>query len=227
MSATGFNKLFRFCPFLLIIFAANVSLAEDKKNEDPVEIFARAEIALKRTDVKEGLMLLHQAAEMNYTPAQVYLAEYLDLSEYDDEAVGWFMTAAFQGNPAGAFGLAKMYSAGEGIAQSDEKALYWFRFAAERNHRGAAKVLIATYKLGKLGQQKNLEQAKVWEDKLPALEAAEAKENARKRKLAIKAAEEEKEKLKADLESKKKKVIEEQELKESTVTPSSDGADSK
>ena len=192
----------------------SANTAKKEKVESPAEIFARAELAMQRTDAKAAVDLLREAAGQNYIPAQVVLGEWLDLSEFDEEAVGWFMTAAYQGNPAGAFGLGKMYSSGEGIAKSDEKALFWFRFAAEKNHLAAVKVMLSTYKYGKLGQKIDLEQANLWEDKLPALEEIQRKENARKKNLAKEEAERAAEEKKAALEEAKKKYLEAQSPKE-------------
>ena len=149
--------------------------------EDPVELFALAEKEMARQDLKVALRLLLKAANENYTPAQVRLGEYLDYSEYDEDAVGWFMTAAFQGNTKGAFGLAKMYAAGEGVEKNEGKAFFWFKFAAEKDHIGAIKVIANAYKTGLLGQEVNLQQAKLWEDKLPALEAAKLREELKER----------------------------------------------
>lgn len=180
---------------------------EVEVEEDPAEIFARAEEAMRRMDVKESVLALKKAAEMNYLPAQVFLGEYYDYSEYNEDAVGWFMTAAFQGSVTGAFGLAKMYASGEGIQQSNEKALFWFRFAAERNHFAAAQIMHSTYKQGLFGQQIDLEQAKYWEEKLPALQAFERKELEAQRKLAEERIAKAKEKQKAIQKELKEKLL--------------------
>jgi len=173
---------------------------EKKKPKDPAEIFVEARIAMGRQDVKNAVILLRKAAWRNYIPAQVMLGEYLDVSEFDQEAVGWFLTAAYQGNPEGAFYLGKMYASGEGIEKSEEKGYFWIRFAAERNHLSAVKVLASTYRDGLLGQAKDAEQAKFWLDKIPALQEADRKESIRQRQLARK-------KMK-DAESEDKKYLE-------------------
>lgn len=193
---------------------------------DPVEAFARAERAIGLQDVKEAMELLRKSAEQNYAPAQVLLGELLDYSEFDDEAVGWFLTAAYQGNPAGAFGLAKMYSTGEGIQQSDEKALYWFRFAAERNHLASTKLMSVTYKKGLMGQKIDLEQAKLWEDRLPALEAAEKREIARKTKIAVEAAKKAAKEAKEAKAAAREKYLESKAIEESDTKKTEQGATS-
>ncbi|MDX8385682.1 MAG: hypothetical protein R8M11_04085, partial [Gallionella sp.] len=111
------------------------------------------------------------SAMENYTPAQVRLGEYFDYAEYNEDAVGWFLMAAFQGNVSGAFGLAKMYSTGEGIDKREDKALFWYRFAAERNHLSSVRVLASAYKNGFLGVKEDLDEAQLWEDKIPRLMA--------------------------------------------------------
>lgn len=199
-------------------------VADTNKKESPAEIFARAELAFRRQDVKESVDLLREAAWENYTPAQVMLGEYLDTAEYDDEAVGWFLTAAYQGNPAGAFALGKMYSVGEGVAKSDEKALFWIRFAAEKNHLAAVTVMGSVYKKGLMGQKIDLEQAKIWDDKRPALEAAEQKEIARKMQIGKNAAAAAKEAREADIAEKKKRFIEAKALEEAAAKKAADDA---
>ena len=166
--------------------------ASDPK--DPAELFALSEKATDRQDLKESLRLLLKSANENYTPAQVRLGEYMDYSEYDEDAVGWFMTAAFQGNVKGAFGLAKMYAEGEGVEKNEGKAFFWFKFAAERDHIGAIKVLANTFELGRLGKKIDLVQAKFWKDKLPALEAAKKREEDKLRESLLKKAKEDREK---------------------------------
>lgn len=166
--------------------------------EDPAELFALAEKEMARQGLKEALRLLVKAANENYTPAQVRLGEYLDYSEYDEDAVGWFMTAAFQGNTKGAFGLAKMYAEGEGVEKNEAKAFFWFKFAADKDHIGAIQVLVNAYKIGRLGQEVNLQQAKLWEGKLSALEAAKLREDLK-----------EKEEVKQRIKEKKLKEINE------------------
>ena len=181
----------------------------DEEKKDPEEIFAEAEDAMNRADLKKALDLFREAALLNYTPAQVFLGEYWDYASYYEEAVGWFMTAAYQGNVAGAFGLAKMYAQGNGIAQSNEKAFFWLRFAAERNHLPAMKVMLSIYKKGMWGQKADAEQAKYWQEKIPAVAAAEKKQIQEMRARLKERADEEKKRVRMEDAAAKKRLLEE------------------
>lgn len=244
MISAKYKKLF-WCGSILYVVLSSIALAapavktepakeakaepvkaEPAKDEkaDPAEIFERAEKAMGLADVKEALGLLRQAADMNYTPAQVYFAEYLDYSEYDEDAVGWFMTAAYQGNAAGAFGLAKMYAVGEGVERSNEKALYWFRFSADRNHFSAVIMMKSTYEKGLLGQLADPEKAKFWADKLPELQKVDKRERERKLQLAKKESDEKKEKDKAVKAELIRKLEESRAAEDAAKDASDDGA---
>jgi TPR repeat protein len=136
---------------------------------------AKADEAVTREDATEAAKYYRQAAEQNYIPAQVSLGELLHASQDYEEASGWFIMAAFQGDAAAAFNLGQMYSAGEGVEKSPEKALYWIRFAANKNHLPAVELMVMAYKNGDFGLPIDLDQAKNWESKLPALRAAQKK----------------------------------------------------
>jgi len=136
---------------------------------------AKAEEAMTREDLREAAKYYRQAAEQNNLTAQVMLGQLMhDTQEYE-EASGWFIMAAFQGDAAGAFNLGQMYSAGEGLEKSPERALYWIKFAANKNYLPAAEVMFMAYKNGDLGLPIDLDQAKIWESRLPALRAAQKK----------------------------------------------------
>ena len=210
-------------PLVVVAEPAEVAVAEPAEvavvgsddPEDPAEIFELAEKAMAKQDLKEALRLFFKSANENHTPAQVRLGEYLDYSEYDEDAVGWFMTAAFQGNTKGAFGLAKMYAEGEGIEKSEGKAFFWFKFAAEKDHIGAIRVIANAYKNGRLGKEIDLKQAKFWEDKLPALEAAYQRDIEKRKEELTKAAIEKRNKRIKELKVKqeeKKEFLEEKAL---------------
>jgi TPR repeat protein len=142
---------------------------------DALSDMARAENALKSEDLSEAIKYLRLAAEQNHIPAQVQLGEIMHSTQENEEAVGWFLTAAYQGDAAGAYDLGEMYVVGEGVEKSSEKALYWIKYSAEKNHLPAVEVLASAYRLGDLGLAIDLDQAKIWEDKLPPLRAAAKK----------------------------------------------------
>jgi TPR repeat protein len=140
---------------------------------DPEKLVAQAEKALDREELDTAIKLYHQAAELNYTPAQVSMGELATAAEFDEEAVGWFLMAATQGDAAGQYNLAKVYNTGTGIEKDDAKALYWFRRSAAKNYLPAVKIIAEAYRLGGFsGQIKaDPEQAKTWDAKRSRLEA--------------------------------------------------------
>ena len=154
---------------LALIVVSPVALA------DPAGDVARAKEALDREEITEAAKIFRQAAEQNYAPAQVGLGELMHTTQEFDEAVGWFLMAAYQGDAAGAFDLGQMYAVGEGIEKNSEKALYWMKFAANKNYLPAVDVLATAYRKGDLGLTIDLDQANKWESRLPALRAAAQK----------------------------------------------------
>jgi TPR repeat protein len=80
-----------------------------------------------------------------------------------------------------------MYLSGYGIEKDNAKAFYWFKRSAGKNNVLATRVMAETYRFGQMGQKVDLEQAKLWEDKLPRLEAM-AKKAAVEKRAAIAAA---------------------------------------
>lgn len=200
---------------------------EDEDEVDPVEMFERAQKAMDRADINDALFLLRAAAWENYTPAQVRLGEYFDYAEFDEDAVGWFLMAAFQGNVSGAFGLAKMYATGEGIDKREDKALFWYRFAAERNHLSSVKVLASAYKDGLLGVKKDPNEAQKWEDKIPRLMAIQKKEEQRKNEEFVQKVKDGRDKRKAAREEAAKKHLELQEAEKSKKEKASESESAK
>lgn len=142
---------------------------------DPKKLMEQAEKALDRQDLTEAMKFYFQAAEQNYTPAQVAVGKLADSAQYYDAAVGWFLMAAMQGDAEGQYNLARMYESGNGIQKDEAKASYWYRRSAAKNFIPALKVLAGSYRLGSLGVKIDLEQAKAWEAKALRLEAIERK----------------------------------------------------
>jgi TPR repeat protein len=180
--------------------------------------FALAEQAMDEQDLREAAKHYRKAAEQNYLPAQTALGDLMRASQDFDEAFGWYLTSAYQGDAAGAYGLGEAYANGEGVEKNFEKAVYWIKHAAEKNYLPAAEAMAVSYRQGGLGLAKDLDQAKIWESRLPALRAASTKELAAKlaelriaqieaRKAAFKEAKEKKEAAKkAEDEAAAKKV---------------------
>lgn len=112
------------------------------------EEFAKAKVSLSVEDMMDGLVVMKKLAVQNYAPAQAVIGEFLDGSEEDVEAVGWFMLAANQGDTAGEFGLGSMYLKGEGVAKDPEKALHWIKRAFEKDYPNAVSVMARAYRVG-------------------------------------------------------------------------------
>ncbi len=147
---------------------------------DPAGDVALAEQAMDEQDLHEAAIYYRKAAEQNYLPAQTALGELLHTSEDFEEAVGWFLMAAYQGDAAAAYDLGQAYANGEGVEKSFGKAVYWITHAAEKNYLSAVQALAAAYRTGDFGLAKDLDQAKKWESRLPALREASQKAFAEK-----------------------------------------------
>lgn len=157
----------------------------------------------ERGDVIGAMSRLRGPADAGHAPSQALLGEILDRAEFNDEAVAYFRKAADQGNPAGEYGLAVMYGAGEGVkkdlaqslellTRSAEKgynpalkvlataylkddtqafgkpvdakvAQRWIRKAADEEYLPAVEGLARAYREGRLGLEKDAQQAKQWE----------------------------------------------------------------
>jgi hypothetical protein len=141
----------------------------------PVE-FAIAQQALDEQDLQEAAIHLRKAAEQNYLPAQTAMGDLMRISQDYEDAFGWYLTAAYQGDAPAEYALGRAYASGEGVEKNSAKAVYWITHAAEKNNVAAATALAMAYRSGDLGLPKDIDQAKKWEDRLPALIAVEQKE---------------------------------------------------
>lgn len=148
----------------------------------PEEDFALADSAMDEQDLHEAAINYRRAAEQNYLPAQTALGEMLRISQDSEEAFGWFLMAAYQGDATAAYDLGQMYMNGEGVEKNLAKAVYWTKNAAEKNQLAAAKAMAVAYRTGKggLGLAIDTEQAKIWESRLPGMEQASLKETQEK-----------------------------------------------
>lgn len=144
---------------------------------DPEKLMAQAEKALDIEDLAAAIKFYTQAAELNYTPAQVAMADFLVTGEFYESALGWYLMAAMQGNADGQYGLAQMYHTGSGIKKDEAKALYWYRRAAAQNHVQSIQVIAQAYRAGGFSGQIQVDQdrAKSWGDKALYLEGVAKK----------------------------------------------------
>lgn len=184
----------------------------------PEDDFASAEKSFNQEDVKEATRFLRLAADQNYFPAQIRIGELMNGSEDHEEAFGWFLTAAFQGDAEGQYNVGQMYGMGTGVQRNPEKALYWTKKSAEQDYLPSVQLLATAYSVladdqggilevkNMLGLAPNKEQADFWGAKLPKLQEAQAKAErkaaamlAKKRAEELKKAKEAKEKLSCGL----------------------------
>ena len=154
---------------------APVNPASSVAPVDPEKLMEQAVKALDREDLDVAVKLYVQAAQLNYTPAQVALGQFNDSAQFYEAAVGWFLMAATQGDAAGQYDLGRMYVAGNGIEKDEAKASYWFKRSAAKNFLPAVKLLAGAYRSGTLGLKVDLDQAKSWDAKATRLEAIERK----------------------------------------------------
>jgi uncharacterized protein len=148
----------------------------------PEEDYANAEKSFNEEDIKEATRFLRLSADQNYFPAQVRLGEFMYGSDDFEEAFGWYLTAAFQGDAAGQYHLGQMYGQGFGVDKSPDKAFFWIKKSAEQSYLAAVQLLADLYKPEEeitrkniLGLKPNKEQEDFWGAKLPDLEKIAAK----------------------------------------------------
>jgi len=178
---------------------------------DTDEDMARANEFYAQMELMDAAVLYKKLALKNHLPAQASLGELLDYTEDHVEAVGWYITAAFQGNAKGAYYLARAYQTGNGISKDPAQALYWYKFAANKDNLNAIKVLEKVYRSGEgasgLPVKVDIKQAEFWKSKKVVQEAQMKKEYEDKQAAAKKALEEKAEATrKADEEAAKNKA---------------------
>ena len=154
---------------LAFCLSSSVALA------DNAEEMARANDFYEKQEMHDAAVIFMKLALQNYLPAQTRLGDLLDYSEAHEVATGWYIMSAFQGDAAGAYGLARMYFSGNGIKKDPDQALYWFKFAADRDDLNAVLVLESAYRKGVasgLPVQVDLKQAEYWKEKRIILDTA-------------------------------------------------------
>lgn len=129
------------------------------------EDFTAASKSYAAGDVVGSMPLLRRSADVGYAPAQVLLADILDRSEFDEEAVGYYRKAADQGSADGQFGLGSMISIGEGVTKDLAAARRWITLAAEQGHKQAIGVMAQAFVAGQLGiseEERQGEEGRRW-----------------------------------------------------------------
>lgn len=125
----------------------------------PQDDVHQAEASLAGGDVFAAMTLLRKAADQNHGLAQARLADLLRAAQFDQEALVLYRKSAEQGEPAGEFGLGRMYADGTGVPRDHALALDWYRKAEAKNHAPALDALARAHRTGDLGLSKDLELA--------------------------------------------------------------------
>jgi len=131
-------------------------------------------------DVVGAMAPLRAASLAGHAKAQALLAEILDRTEFDEEAVALYRKSAAQGDPDGMFGLGVMIAAGEGTKKDLLLGREWILKAAENGLVMAVNVVAQAYLRGDLGYteaDRNTQEALNWlklaatNEYLPAIDA--------------------------------------------------------
>lgn len=162
------------------LLAGLLSMALAGPNEDYQAGFK----SFQEGDVVGAMGPLRNAANAGHPKAQVLLAEILDRSEFDEDAVALYRKAADQGDPDGMFGLGAMLAAGEGVKKKEPvEGRKWIEKAAGLDQKQAINVMAQAYLKGELGlseADRDTPQALHWvrlsaeNDYLPAIDALAA-----------------------------------------------------
>lgn len=126
----------------------------------PAEDTVQAETFIRGGDFVSAMNLLRKAADQSHAPAQARLADLLLAADFRAEALALYRKAAESGDPAGEFGLGRMYADGLGVERDQDAALAWYRKAEAREHAPAIDALARAYRDGNLGLARDAEKAR-------------------------------------------------------------------
>lgn len=162
------------------LLATVLALAQAGTEED----YASGLKSYRAGDIVGAMAPLRNAANAGHARAQVLLAEILDRSEFDEEAISLYRKAAEQGNADGMFGLGAMLAAGEGSKKKEAlEGRQWIEKAAGLGHVQAINVMAQAYlnlELGLADSDRESAQALHWleraaaNDYLPAIDVLSA-----------------------------------------------------
>ena len=116
----------------------------------PAEDYKTALDSYQRGDVRNAISILRKHADAGDGASQALLGQILDLAEQNEEALQYFRKASAQGVADGHYGLAVMYSTGEGVAKNMKTAREWMLKAAEAGHKQAILTVAQAYIQGGL-----------------------------------------------------------------------------
>lgn len=134
-------------------------------------------------DIVGAMTPLRAAALVEHAKAQALLAEILDRTDFDADALALYRKSAAQGEPDGMFGLGAMLVSGEGAAKDVTTGRTWILKAAEAGQQQAVNVIAQGYLKGELGYsaaERDTPEAFAWVKRaadngyLPAIDALAA-----------------------------------------------------
>lgn len=134
-------------------------------------------------DIVGAMPPLRRAALAGHAKAQALLADILDRTDFDTDAVELYRKSAAQGDPDGMFGLGTMIVSGEGVKRDPAGGRVWIQKAAELGHLQAINVMAQGYLKAELGfapADRDTPEAFEWvkraaaNDYLPAIDALAA-----------------------------------------------------
>jgi len=175
---------------------------------DTASDFKRASDAYDNQEMVDAAKIFKELALQNHLPAQARLGDLYDYTESHEEAVGWYIMAAFQGDAKGAYGLGRAYLTGLGIKKDPEQALFWYKFSAGKDDLNAINVMENAYRIGDksgLPVKVDLKQAEYWKAKGTPLEEAKKKADEKNRQAILKEMYEKQQAIKKDIEEATKK----------------------
>lgn len=144
---------------------------------DPEADYQRGFRAYSEEDLITAMEVLGRAADAGHPRAQALLGYIFDKAEDNAAAMRYYRMAADQGDPAGDYGVASLYLAGEGVDKDQAEGVRWMSMAAEKGYGPAVQVMAEAYLDGSLGVTPDREEAL----RLLRLAAAQGYESARRR----------------------------------------------
>lgn len=122
-----------------------LGLAAGSAFAGPAEDYAAGDADYRRGDVRGAIASLRKAADAGHARAQVLLGSILGASDQGPEGARYLALAAAQGDAEGAYLLAALYSAGEGVPADPVRARTLLEKAAAQGHRESIFALAAAY----------------------------------------------------------------------------------
>lgn len=160
----------------LVLFSAALYAAAEDDYQSGLKSY-------RNGDIVGAMAPLRQASLEGHAKAQALLAEILDRTDFDEDAIALYRKSAAQGDLDGMFGLGVMIVSGEGTKKDLLAGRAWILKAAESGHVLAINAIAQGYLKGELGfteADRNTPDALNWakraadNDYLPAVDALAA-----------------------------------------------------